>query len=125
MNVIIGLLVVFCGYLLSINFLYHKKISFLEQKHSDILQATTAEYFKQLQKQYDELFRQFQQKSKKEFDEKLKAEYEKACDQIKFDEIEYKKTITKKRKEFNRKNGKDAKPERLWRYLDEEEEEPK
>lgn len=55
-----------------------------------------------------------------EFDKKLKAEFETACEAIKFNEIEYKKTITKKRKEFNRKNGMNAKPQRVWRYIDEE-----
>ena len=59
-------------------------------------------------------------KSRVEFEAKLKEEFDKACEKIKFDEIEYKKTITKKRKEYSRKNGKNAKPQRIWRYIDEE-----
>lgn len=67
-------------------------------------------------------------KDQKEYKEQLNAKfeallqeaYDKACEQIKFDEIEYKKTITKKRQEFSRKNSKHAKPEREWRYIDED-----
>ena len=55
-----------------------------------------------------------------EFAKKLKEEFDKACEQIKFDEIEYKKVITKKRQEYNRKNSHKAKPQRIWRYIDEE-----
>lgn len=55
-----------------------------------------------------------------EFGEKLNDVYNEACEKIAFQEIEYKKTITKKRKEHNRKNGKNAKPQRVWRYIDEE-----
>lgn len=58
--------------------------------------------------------------NRSEFDKRLAQELEKACEKIKFDEIEYKKTITKKRKEFNRKNGANAKPQRQWRYIDDD-----
>lgn len=56
----------------------------------------------------------------KEFNSTLKSNFKDACEKIKFEEIEYKRTITKKRKEANRKRSKEAKPERIWRYLDEE-----
>ena len=97
-----------------------------------------AEYRDQLQAQYAALFKQIEdkmkndlktartetsdlvKKSRAEFDKKLKDEFKKACEQIKFSEIEYKRTITKKRKEFSRKNAKNAKPQRIWRYIDEE-----
>lgn len=96
------------------------------------------DYKDQLKSQYDALFRQVEDNIKShvqkledstsalildahaEFAIKLKEEFDKACKAIKFDEITYKRTITKKRQEFNRKHGKDAKPERLWRYIDEE-----
>lgn len=54
------------------------------------------------------------------FEKRLTDEFQKACDAIHFDEIQYKKTITKKRAQFNRKNTKYAKPQRVWRYIDEE-----
>lgn len=91
-----------------------------------------------LTKEYEEIFDEIKKDIKKEnkaareelifkinkekevFDKTVKEAFDKACDQIKFDEITYKKTITKKRKEFNRKNGKDAKPKRIWRYIDED-----
>lgn len=60
------------------------------------------------------------EKTRAEFDQKLKTEFDKACEGIKFDEIEYKKTITKKRKEYSRKNAHKAKPKRIWRSIDEE-----
>ena len=56
-----------------------------------------------------------------EFQKKLELEFEKACAKISFSEIEYKKTITKKRQQFSRKNAKNAKPQRIWRYIDEDE----
>jgi hypothetical protein len=57
---------------------------------------------------------------RKDFEGKLKKEFDKACEKIHFDEIEYKKSITKKRKEFSRKHGHEAKPQRIWRRIDEE-----
>ena len=47
----------------------------------------------------------------------LEDEFKKACAAIKFNEIKYKQSITKKRREYNRKNGKFAEPETLWRSI--------
>jgi len=80
----------------------------LDKKYEDYYVATKQEFEKKLVEQNNN------------FEKKLADEYEKACKSIKFDEIEYKKTITKKRKDYNAKNGKYAKPERKWRYIDEE-----
>lgn len=114
------------------------RLTKVEAVQNEELTQDQAEYRDRLQKQYATLFKQIEinvasdlnearsettnlvKKSRAEFDKKLKDEFEKAIEQIKFDEIEYKRTITKKRKEFNRKNSKNAKPERIWRYIDEE-----
>lgn len=53
------------------------------------------------------------------FSGKLQEEYKKAVDSIAFHTVEYKKTITKKRKEFSRKN-KATRPQRVWRSIDDE-----
>jgi len=117
---------------------YEERLARVEAAQEEELTQDQAEYRDRLQAQYAALFKQIEdnmrndlktaraetsdlvKKSRAEFDKKLKDEFEKACEQIKFNEIEYKKTITKKRKEFNRKNGKNAKPQRIWRYIDEE-----
>jgi len=106
----------------------HKDIKVnLEKIQTMKLSKTQKEYQKELDKQYLDHysatktdFAEKLEKQKKDFDAKLEEEYERACDAIKFNEIEYKKTITKKRKEYNRKNKYDAKPQRKWRYIDEE-----
>lgn len=59
-------------------------------------------------------------KANSDFEATLKKAFDDACEKIKFNEIEYKRTITKKRREYSRKNGKNAKPQRVWRYIDEE-----
>ena len=110
----------------------------MENQQREDLTQDQIDYRDKLQAQYAALFQQIQdnmdadlkiaraettdlvKKSREEFDTKLTAEFEKACEQIKFNEIEYKKTITKKRKEYSRKNSKNAKPQRVWRYIDEE-----
>ena len=63
---------------------------------------------------------QWVKNNRSEFDKRLSDELNKACEKIKFNEIEYKKTITKKRKEYNRKNSANAKPQRQHRYIDED-----
>lgn len=80
----------------------------LDKQYEDYYVATKEQLAEKLSKQNDN------------FEKRLADEYEKACKSIKFNEIEYKKTITKKRKDYNAKNGKFAKPERKWRYIDEE-----
>jgi hypothetical protein len=90
-----------------------KKFKSLELEKEKELAQGQKEFKKKIEKQYELLFQQAQ----KEFDEKLKQSYKIACDQIKFDEIEYKKTITKKRKDYTRKNGKNAKPQKIWRSI--------
>ena len=86
------------------------------KKHVELSRAETSELVKKSRAETSDLVK----KSREEFDKKLTDEFSKACEQIKFNEIEYKKTITKKRKDFSRKHGKDAKPQRVWRYIDEE-----
>lgn len=115
-----------------------QRISGLEYQREQELTQEQIDYKDQLQAQYAVLFQKIESDLKKDlqevkdsskeavkaaekkFDDKLKSEYDKACEQIKFNEIEYKKTITKKRKEYSRKNGKNAKPKRIWRYINEE-----
>jgi ABC-type phosphate transport system auxiliary subunit len=80
----------------------------LDKQYEDYYVATKEQLAEKLSKQNDN------------FEKRLADEYEKACKSIKFNEIEYKKTITKKEKDYNAKNGKFAKPERKWRYIDEE-----
>lgn len=59
------------------------------------------------------------EKYKDDFDEKVRKAYEKACDSIAFHTVEYKKTITKKRKEHSRKN-KATKSQQEHRTIDDE-----
>lgn len=114
------------------------RINQLERREKENLTQDQIDYRDKLQAQYAVLFKQIQdnmtndlkiaraetgdlvKKNRADFDAKLKTEFDKACEQIKFNEIEYKKTITKKRKEYSRKNAKNAKPQRVWRYIDEE-----
>lgn len=56
---------------------------------------------------------------KKDFDKKVKEEYDKAVASIAFHTVEYKKTITKKRREYSRKN-KATKPQKNHRTIDDE-----
>ncbi len=58
------------------------------------------------------------EKFRSDFDKKVKAEYDKAVESISFHTVEYKKTITKKRKEVSRKT-KATKPQRGYRSIDE------
>lgn len=55
----------------------------------------------------------------KEFKDYLKEKYEEAVEQIKFTEIEYKRTITKKRRQYNRMNSHKAKPQKTCRDINE------
>jgi len=114
------------------------RLNQVECQQREQLTQDQIDYRDGLQAQYAVLFQQIQdnmkndlkearvetselvKKSRADFDAKLKSEFEKACEQIKFNEIEYKRTITKKRKEYSRKNAKNAKPQRVWRYIDEE-----
>lgn len=123
----------------------NSNIQSLEQKHNseDWQAKLTAEYkeifekikkdvAKELKQNKDDLNQKLDyEKIKKELKEKLdkekegfdkiaKSAYEKACEEIKFHEINYKKTVTLKRKEYTRKNKKNAKAKRTWRYIDEE-----
>lgn len=52
-----------------------------------------------------------------EFKKRLQAEYDKAVAAIDFDRVEYKKTITKKRREYSRRH-KATKPQRDYRMID-------
>ena len=114
------------------------RLNRIEREQKEKLTQDQIDYRDKLQAQYAVLFKQIQdnmendlknaraetgdlvKKSRADFEAKLKSEFEKACEQIKFNEIEYKRTITKKRKEYSRKNAKNAKPQRVWRYIDEE-----
>jgi hypothetical protein len=98
-----------------------------KRKAEDKLTQDQIDYRDKVKEQYQILFEQVTnlakkqaESSKEDFEKLLKEEFEKACAAIKFNEIEYKKTITKKRAEFNRKNSKNAKPQRRWRYINEE-----
>ena len=115
-----------------------RRLSIVEKLQQEKLSQDQIDYRDKLQAQYSLLFEQIQdtfkvevkatkadaistvKKCKADFEQLLKTEFEKACEQIKFDEIEYKNTITKKRQEYNRKNSKNAKPQRIWRYINEE-----
>jgi len=110
----------------------------VEKNQREELSQEQIDYRDKLQTQYSVLYQQIRDGVKDElkslrsdatdlakkkfadFDALVKAEFEKACAEIKFNEIEYKRTITKKRREYSRKNGKNAKPQRVWRYIDEE-----
>ncbi len=104
-----------------------KELTQEQVDYRDKVKAQYASLFKQIQDKMKEDLKSAKEetttlvkKSREEFNKQLTEEFEKACEQIKFSEIEYKKTITKKRKEYNRKNGKNAKPQKIWRYIDEE-----
>jgi len=117
---------------------FGERLNKVEAAQVEELSQDQIDYRDQLQAQYAVIFKQIEdnmksnlksaraetsdlvKKSRVEFDKKLKDEFDKACEQIKFNEVEYKRTITKKRKEFSRKNAKNAKPQRVWRYIDEE-----
>lgn len=112
-----------------------ERVGKVEKSQEEELSQDQLDYKDKLQAQYAVLFQKIQedfkaevktvksdavgtvQKAKGDFDKLLKAEFEKACEKIKFDEIEYKKTITKKRKEYNRKNSHKAKPQKIWRSI--------
>lgn len=139
---ILPLIVVFLVLLLPFALILQKKIFVVQSKLKDCLarikdledeslQKTQENFIDDLTKKYQNLFEglanatkaeamQKVQELKEEFDTAVKKSYENACDKIKFDEIEYKKTITKKRKEFNRKNSHNAIPQKVWRSIDDE-----
>lgn len=114
------------------------RLSVVEKQQKEELSQDQIDYRDKLQAQYAALFQQIQdafkaeiktvkaeavgtvQKCRTDFDKLLKTEFEKACEKIQFDEIEYKKTITKKRREYNRKNSHKAKPQKIWRSITDE-----
>jgi hypothetical protein len=55
--------------------------------------------------------------SRKKLEKKIQTDFEDACSKINFKGIEYKQTITKRRREYSKKNSKSAKPKRIWRKL--------
>lgn len=128
-------------FLLQMNFALQKKLSAVQSRVSEFEQKYMSDqhdFVQKLSQKYKDLYEEAIEQAKKDklkiddftgtflaktiddFEARIKAEFDLACDNIKFDEIEYKKTITKKRKEYNRKHGKDANPQRIWRYIDEE-----
>lgn len=61
--------------------------------------------------------------SRKKLEKKIQTDFEDACSKINFKGIEYKQTITKRRREYSKKNSKSAKPKRIWRKLFSDEDE--
>lgn len=59
-------------------------------------------------------------KCKASFDAEVQKKYKEACDSISFHTVEYKKTITKKRKQVSRKTPA-TKAQKIWRDIDEDE----
>lgn len=114
------------------------RLSAVERQQKEELSQDQLDFRDKLQAQYSLLFQKIQDdfkaevkavkaeavgtvsKAKVDFDKLLKTEFEKACEKIHFDEIEYKKTITKKRKEYSRKNSHKAKPQKIWRSITDE-----
>ena len=90
----------------------------LELKWQTAMDALTEELSASLKQDAGALKKQVD-KYKNDFDGKVKAAYDKACDAINFHTVEYKKTITKKRKEFSRKN-KALKKQQEHRSIDDE-----
>lgn len=111
-----------------------RKIEIIEDEKIEQLDAVESKYKKELDEKLDSIrihadsslsalldkFTLSTGEMNEKFKKALTSAREEAEDLIKFEEIEYKKTITKKRKEYNRKNGHLAKPQRQWRYIDEE-----
>jgi len=96
----------------------------VEKQQKQELSPDQMDFKDKIHTQYAVLFQKVQddflqkmKDSEANFAQLLKDSYETACNKIKFDEIEYKKTITKKRKEYNRKNSHKAKPQRIWRSI--------
>lgn len=105
----------------------NRKLSEEQIAWKDKLTKEYEEIFTEIKKELDDESKKNKQiliekinNEKAKFDKKVEDSFEKACQGIKFKEIVYKQTITKKRKEYNRKNSKNAKPQKTWRYLDEE-----
>lgn len=114
------------------------RVSVVERRLAEDLTQDQIDYRDKVHAQYATLFQKLEedfksevkgvrgeavnavQKSRKDFEGLLKQEFDKACEKIAFDEIEYKKTITKKRRQFNRKNSHRAKPAKIWRSISEE-----
>lgn len=105
-----------CGRLEEVEKARHSELTQEQEDYRDKVQAQYGALFCQMKEQFSKAIRDCEAGLRKE----LEAAFVKACDEINFKEIEYKKTITKKRKQFNRQHGKDAKPQRIWRYIDEE-----
>lgn len=109
----ISLLFLICFY-----FYFHKKIKIqLEDKRKSIIKELeiyrdeVKRYDHKKEKLFDEISADVRKemkdkisKFKIEFENQLNKSYTLAVDQIDFDRIEYKKTITKKRREFSKKN---------------------
>lgn len=114
------------------------RLSIVEKQQKEELSQDQITYRNKIKAQYANLFQQIKdtfeaeiktvkaeaviavQKCKTDFDNLLKTEFEEACEKIQFNEIEYKKTITKKRREYNHKNSHKAKPQRIWRSITED-----
>lgn len=142
MNLILILMVAgVCGWLFHGKRVLQRKVAVLESEHDILLDRIEQveqvqkseltqeqeEYRDSVHTQYAVLFQQMKEQfavaikdQEANFKVELDKAFKKACEEINFSEIEYKRTITKKRKQFNRKNSKDAKPQRIWRYIDEE-----
>lgn len=139
--VILILVSILALFLIQMNFTLQKKLSAVQSRISEFEQKYMLdqhEFIQKLSQKYKDLYNEAIEQAKKDklkiddftgiflskaisdFEAKIKQEFNIACENIRFDEIEYKKTITKKRKEYNRKHGKDANPQRIWRYIDEE-----
>ncbi len=90
----------------------------LELKWKTAMEELQEELQKRLKKDAPAL-KNALEKWKADFDKKLQDEYKKAVESIAFHTVEYKKTITKKRKQYSRKN-KATKPQKQHRSIDDE-----
>ncbi|RTK97165.1 MAG: hypothetical protein EKK64_02060 [Neisseriaceae bacterium] len=79
-----------------------------------------AQLLKEKLKQEEENNKKLIESKNEEFKNQLQEKFEEAVQQIKFTEIEYKRTITKKRRQYNKENSHKAKPQKIWRYINEE-----
>lgn len=120
--------------------LYHqnKKINYLIELSKDNKDQSEEQFKKETENKYLNLFnkeaqllkerlKEEEENNKKlieskneEFKNQLQEKFEEAVQQIKFTEIEYKRTITKKRRQYNKENSHKAKPQKIWRYINEE-----
>lgn len=92
-----------------------KELTYEQREFKDSLEAKWKKLVDQVHASYGSQL----SKQKTEFEEKIAAEYKKAVDAIDFHTVEYKKSITKKRKETSRKT-KATKPQKDYRSIDDE-----